>query len=69
MFKTAEIHFLTIGVNSLNEAEHLTFHYVSAGQYHSIKQSTVPARLQLFYFSKKKKQKKHFFIVCSFVTL
>lgn len=32
MFKTAEIHFLMNGVNCSNDAEHLTFDYVSAGQ-------------------------------------
>lgn len=51
MFKTAEIHFLTNGVSCCNEAEHLTFDYVSAGQYH-IKQSAVPARLQLSILAK-----------------
>lgn len=42
MFKTAEINFLTSCV-----------HYVSAGQYHSIKQSTVPARSQLSILTEK----------------
>lgn len=46
MFKTAEIHFLTNVLSSLYETKHKC-HYVSAGQYHSIKQSTVPARSQL----------------------
>lgn len=51
MFKTAEIHFLTDGVLTT-----LTSHYVSAGQYHSIKQSAVPARSQLSILTKKKKK-------------
>lgn len=52
MFKTAEIHFLTNGVSCCNEAEHLTFDYVSAGQYHIIKQSAVSARSQLSILAK-----------------
>lgn len=44
----------------------LTFYYVSAGQYHSIKQSTVPARLQLSILAKP-----YLFVFCLllFVTL
>lgn len=51
MFKTAEIHFLLSGVSSRYEAA-LAFHYVSAGQYHNIKPSAVPARSQLSILAK-----------------